>query len=88
MNAADFGAQTPAASAFVATNSVCQGLQVATLWPLVSGAGHWIAFAHTSFKWSNPASHNAGVTVVIVGLWEHAERRRQPPADPSRCRRC
>ena len=68
MKAADFGAQTPAASAFVATNSVCQGRQVATLWPLVSGAGHWIAFAHTSFKWSNLASHNAGVTVVIVGI--------------------
>ena len=25
-------------------------------------------FAHTSFKWSNLASNNAGVTVVIVGL--------------------
>ena len=68
MKAAAFGAQTPAASAFVATNSVCQGRQVATLWPLVSGAGHRIAFAHTSFRWSNLASHNAGVTVVIVGI--------------------
>ncbi|MDE0072773.1 MAG: lactate dehydrogenase [Gammaproteobacteria bacterium] len=68
MKAADYGAQTPAASAFVATNSVCQGRQVATLWPLVSGTGHSIAFAHTSFKWANLASHNAGVTVVIVGL--------------------
>ena len=27
-----------------------------------------IGFAHTSFNWSNLASHNAGVTVVIVGL--------------------
>ncbi|MBG0810418.1 hypothetical protein IY145_13665 [Methylosinus sp. H3A] len=27
-----------------------------------------IIFAHTSFKWSNLASDNAGVTVVIVGL--------------------
>ena len=27
-----------------------------------------IAFAHTSFKWTNLASHNAGVTVVVVGL--------------------
>ena len=68
MKAADYGAQTPAASAFVATNSVCQGRQVATLWPLVSETGHRIAFAHTSFKWANLASHNAGVTVVIVGL--------------------
>lgn len=68
MKAADFGAQTPAASAFVATNSVCQGRQVPTLWPLISDAGHRIVFAHTSFKWSNLASHNAGVTVVIVGI--------------------
>src|SRR5690606_290763 len=30
--------------------------------------GNEIAFAHTSFKWSNLASHKAGVTVVIVGL--------------------
>ena len=30
--------------------------------------GHEIAFAHTSFKWANLASHNAGVTVVIVGI--------------------
>ena len=68
MKAADFGAQTPATSAFVATNSVCQGRQVPTLWPLISNAGHRIVFAHTSFKWSNLASHNAGVTVVIVGI--------------------
>ena len=27
-----------------------------------------IFFAHTSFKWSNLAANNAGVTVVIVGM--------------------
>src|SRR3546814_5032496 len=27
-----------------------------------------IVFAHTNFKWANLASHNAGVTVVIVGI--------------------
>ena len=31
-----------------------------------------MTFAHTSFKWKNLASHNAGVTVVIVGLSNHA----------------
>ncbi len=30
--------------------------------------GSQIVFAHTSFKWANLASHNAGVTVVIVGI--------------------
>ena len=68
MKAADYGLHTTAASAFVATNSICQGRQVATLWPLIFRAGHRIAFAHTSFKWANLASHNAGVTVAIVGV--------------------
>jgi hypothetical protein len=30
-----------------------------------------VAFAHTSFKWANLASHNAGVTVAIVGIANH-----------------
>lgn len=68
MKAADFGAHTPASAAFVSTNSICQGQQVPILWPLVFGTGNKIAFAHTSFKWANLASYNAGVTVVIVGL--------------------
>jgi restriction-modification enzyme MmeI-like protein len=68
MKAAIYGAQTSAATAFVATNSICQGIQVPILWPLIFSTGHRIAFAHTSFKWSNLASHNAGVIVAIVGL--------------------
>ncbi|SEK91694.1 hypothetical protein SAMN05216382_1105 [Sphingomonas palmae] len=68
MKAADFGTRTTAASAFVSTNSICQGQQVPILWPLIFATGRSIAFAHTSFKWANLASHNAGVTVVIVGL--------------------
>jgi len=68
MKAADFGTQTLSAAAFVSTNSICQGQQVPILWPLVFETGHVIHFAHTSFKWANLASHNAGVTVVIVGI--------------------
>ena len=68
MKAADYGVRTPAASAFVSTNSICQGRQVATLWSLILQTGHKITFAHTSFKWANLASHNAGVTVAIVGV--------------------
>jgi hypothetical protein len=55
----------------VATNSICQGQQVPILWPLVFNTGHEIHFAHTSFKWANLASHNAGVTVVIIGISNH-----------------
>ena len=59
-------------AAFVSTNSICQGQQVPILWPLIFRTGHEIAFAHTSFKWANLASHNAGVTVVIVGISNNA----------------
>lgn len=68
MKAADYGTVNDAATAFVSTNSICQGRQVATLWPLIHGTGHEISFAHTSFKWANLASHNAGVTVAVVGI--------------------
>ena len=68
MKAADYGTHTPTASAFVSTNSICQGRQVETLWSLIFATGHEINFAHTNFKWANLASHNAGVTVVIAGI--------------------
>ena len=68
MKAAEYGVHTTAASAFVSTNSICQGRQVETFWPLIFETGHRIPFAHTSFKWTNLASHNAGVTVAIIGL--------------------
>jgi len=56
------------ASAFVTTNSVCQGQQAIDVWPIVFQRGCEIRFAHTSFKWANLASKNAGVTVTVVGL--------------------
>jgi hypothetical protein len=59
---------TGAKSAFVTTNSICQGEQVAMLWPLIAKAGVEIGFAHLSFKWANSAAQNAGVTCVVVGL--------------------
>jgi restriction-modification enzyme MmeI-like protein len=76
MKAADYSLAANAASAFVATNSICQGQQVPILWPLILKTGNEIAFAHTSFKWANLASHKAGVTVVIVGLSRHAGKVR------------
>jgi len=57
-----------AQAAFVTTNSVCQGEQVYRFWPQCISDGVRIAFAVTSFKWSNLASKNAGVTVCIVGI--------------------
>lgn len=77
MKAADYGLHTPTVSAFVSTNSICQGQQVPILWPLIFKTGHEIAFAHTSFKWANLASHNAGVTVAIVAISNHAGQVRK-----------
>ncbi|WP_274884221.1 class I SAM-dependent DNA methyltransferase [Vibrio harveyi] len=57
-----------AESALVSTNSICQGEQVAMLWPSIINSAIEISFAHTSFKWSNNAKNKAGVTCIIVGL--------------------
>lgn len=56
-----------AKTAFVTTNSICQGVQV-VFWKWVYKFDIEIAFAYDSFKWSNNAAHNAGVTVTIIGL--------------------
>ena len=68
MKAADYMSATIAEAAFVTTNSICQGIQVSALWPAIFADGAEIRFAYHSFKWRNLAAHNAGVTVVIVGL--------------------
>jgi hypothetical protein len=71
LKASLYGMSTDCDFAFVATNSICQGQQVAVLWEAIYSTGYRIHFAHTSFKWANLASYNAGVTVVIVGLSKH-----------------
>lgn len=68
VRAAEYSNSTKAASAFVTTNSICQGEQVAMLWPILFSKGQKISFAHTSFLWRNNAAHNAGVTCIVIGL--------------------
>ncbi|MBB5051000.1 hypothetical protein HNQ36_000954 [Afipia massiliensis] len=68
IKACDYAQSTKSDSAFVSTNSICQGQQVSILWPLILDHGRIIKFAYPSFKWSNLASKNAGVTVSIIGL--------------------
>jgi hypothetical protein len=60
--------------AFVSTNSICQGEQVASLWPNIFNRKLEIGFAHTSFKWNNNAKANAGVSVVIIGIRNKANK--------------
>lgn len=54
--------------AFVSTNSICQGEQVALIWPQILTDNIEIDFSYQSFKWTNNAKGNAGVTVVIIGV--------------------
>lgn len=62
--------------AFVSTNSICQGEQVALLWPTIFDKKLEIGFAHTSFKWNNNAKANAGVIVIIVGVRNETKREK------------
>lgn len=55
-------------TAFVSTNSVSQGEQVAYLWDVLLPLHVKINFAHRTFKWGNEAKGNAAVHVVIIGF--------------------
>ncbi len=66
--AADYLKDNMSKCAFVTTNSICQGEQVALLWPYLLNKGVKIIFAYNSFKWNNNAKGQAGVTVVIIGF--------------------
>lgn len=68
MKAAHYSKETGASVGLVTTKTICEGEQVALLWPIVFGLGLEIRYAHAPFTWSNLASNKAGVTVVIVGI--------------------
>jgi len=57
--------------AFVSTNSITQGEQVAVLWGELLRQGVKIHFAHRTFQWSNDAPGEAAVHCVIVGFALH-----------------
>jgi hypothetical protein len=55
--------------AFVSTNSISQGEQVALLWNILFQKYQLkIHFAHRTFKWSNEAKGNAAVHCIIIGF--------------------
>ncbi|MDF7683341.1 class I SAM-dependent DNA methyltransferase [Lactobacillus sp. ESL0679] len=66
--AAEFIKKTISMAAFVTTDSIFQGEQVAILWPVIFKLGIDISFVYTSFKWSNNAKNSAGVEVAIAGI--------------------
>lgn len=69
------GAQRPPRerikAAFVSTNSITQGEQVAVLWTDLLRHGVKIHFAHRTFQWNNEARGKAAVHCVIIGFALH-----------------
>ncbi len=68
LKAADFIQNNPVQCAFVASNSICQGENVAPLWQTIFAKGFHIDFAHRSFVWDSEAQGKAHVHCVIVGF--------------------
>ncbi len=66
--ASDLMKGTTIETAFVASNSLCQGESVNLLWELLLKDGIFINFAYTTFKWTSEAKEKAGVSCVIVGI--------------------
>ena len=55
--------------AFVSTNSICQGEQVAGVWkPLYDRFGIHIDFAYRTFRWDSESNLKAHVHCIIVGF--------------------
>ena len=64
--AADFIQNTKIRCAFVSTNSITQGEQVAALWQNMKNVQ--IDFAYRTFKWQSESTKMAAVHVVIIGF--------------------
>lgn len=63
------GGTNPPHIAFVSTNSITQGEQVAQLWPILFHRYDLeISFAHRTFEWGSDARGKAHVHCVIIGL--------------------
>ncbi|NMM97047.1 DNA methyltransferase [Bifidobacterium sp. DSM 109960] len=75
--AIDYLADNPAAEfAFVSTNSITQGQQVAPLFGHIKEQGWHIRFAHRTFMWDAQTTDNANVHVVVIGFSRNSEAPR------------
>jgi hypothetical protein len=66
--ASSFMKNTKIETAFVSTNSICQGESVSLLWKNLFDEGIKINFAYTTFKWTSESNNKANVLCVIVGF--------------------
>ena len=68
---------TKTRAAFVSTNSITQGEQVASIWePLSELFNIHIDFAHRTFRWDSEASLKAHVHCVIIGFSAGREKHK------------
>lgn len=74
--AVDYIGQGTTRAAFVSTNSISQGEQVAPMWGPLLDAGFTIDFAHRTFAWVSEAQGAAHVHVVIIGFSRSRPRPR------------
>ncbi len=74
--AAKYIDKTKICVAFVSTNSITQGEQVAPLWgKLIDAYKIHIDFAYRTFKWNSEANEKAAVHCVIIGFSQAESRR-------------
>lgn len=66
--AARFMKDTQIRTAFVSTNSITQGEQVAIIWKNIFEIGTHIDYAYRTFRWDNEAYDKAHVHCVIIGF--------------------
>ncbi|MCL2630511.1 MAG: class I SAM-dependent DNA methyltransferase [Firmicutes bacterium] len=66
--ASDYIQNTMIRCAFVSTNSITQGGQVAILWEPLTKSGIYINFGVPTFVWNNEAKGKAAVHCVIIGF--------------------
>ncbi|MBM0226842.1 class I SAM-dependent DNA methyltransferase [Micromonospora sp. ATA51] len=92
--AADYISASGARAAFVSTNSVAQGEQVARVWRTMLEKSMKIDFAHRTFAWTSEARGRAVVHVVIIGfsaadqesrcvIYDYPDLNGDPVAEPA-----
>lgn len=75
--ASDYMKDTIIKTAFVSTNSICQGQQAFVLWkPFFEEKTH-IDFAHRTFRWDSEANIKAHVHCIIVGFSQSGTTQKQ-----------
>jgi hypothetical protein len=75
LKGAHYIASTNACAAFIGTNSIIQGEQVAQLWPAMFRAGVEISFGHRTFVWPGRAAVHCTIVGFVARANEPADKR-------------